>query len=249
MHKISPTWQVPNNVHSFTTTRIGGVSHAPFDSFNLATHVGDEKSAVEINRTLLVQQGKLPQLPLFLNQIHSTKVINLPYQNTNSTPDADAVYTNQPKQVCVVMTADCLPILLTNQQGNEVAAIHAGWRGLCDGVIEATVNKFQCQPQQIIAWLGPAIGKTAFQVGAEVKQQFIQQDPQAEKAFERDKSAVENEQKFLADLYLLATQRLNRLGISTISGGDYCTYNQKEYFFSYRRDKQTGRMASLIWFD
>lgn len=249
MHKIVPNWQVPTNIHSFTTTRLGGVSLPPFDSFNLAIHVGDAKNSVEMNRSLLVSRENLPQRPLFLNQTHSTNVITLPYPHSTPPPEADAVYTCTPKQICVVMTADCLPILLTNQQGNEVAAIHAGWRGLCDGVIEETINKFQCPPAQIIAWLGPAIGPLAFQVGEEVRQQFIQQDPQAQQAFCRDKTEAGYRQKFLANLYLLARQRLNRLGINAISGGEYCTYQQKQYFFSYRREGQTGRMASLIWFD
>ncbi|MFZ7165753.1 peptidoglycan editing factor PgeF [Avibacterium avium] len=244
MDALKPNWAAPANIHAFTTLRQGGVSQAPYDSFNLGDHVGDDKNSVKTNRTLLVEQFHLPQFPLFLNQTHSTRVIRLPYDGNNL--DADAVYTNQPNQVCLVMTADCLPVLFTNQQGTEVAAAHAGWRGLCDGVLEQTIQQFQAEPQEIIAWLGPAIGQKSFQVGEEVRQQFIAQDPNAAQAFVPD--SIE-QGKYLADLYHIARLRLNKLGISQISGGEHCTYLEKTAFFSYRRDKQAGRMASLIWFE
>ncbi|THA10031.1 peptidoglycan editing factor PgeF [Rodentibacter pneumotropicus] len=244
MQAIFPNWQAPSNIYAFTTTRRGGVSVSPFDSFNLGDHVDDEKSAVKTNRTLLVEKFHLPHTPLFLTQTHSTKVIQLPYSGNNF--EADAVYTNQPHQVCTVMTADCLPVLFTTRQGNEVAAVHAGWRGLCDGVLEETVKCFQAQPQDIIAWLAPAIGPKAFQVGKEVVEQFMRTAPIAEMAFIADPSQQE---KYLGNLYQLATQRLNKLGITEISGGDHCTFNEGDLFFSYRRDGKTGRMASVIWFD
>ncbi|TGZ99945.1 peptidoglycan editing factor PgeF [Rodentibacter pneumotropicus] len=244
MQAIFPNWQAPSNIHAFTTTRQGGVSVSPFDSFNLGDHVDDEKSAVKTNRTLLVEKFHLPHTPLFLTQTHSTKVIQLPYSGNNF--EADAVYTNQPHQVCTVMTADCLPVLFTTRRGNEVAAVHAGWRGLCDGVLEETVKCFQAQPQDIIAWLAPAIGPKAFQVGKEVVEQFMRIDPIAEMAFIADPS---QQGKYLGNLYQLATQRLNKLGITEISGGDHCTFNEGDLFFSYRRDGKTGRMASVIWFD
>ncbi|OOF71014.1 peptidoglycan editing factor PgeF [Rodentibacter caecimuris] len=243
MNQIIPNWSVPRSVQAFSTTRKGGVSLPPFNSFNLGDHVGDDKSAVKINRTLLVEQNVLPHLPLFLTQIHSTKVIHLPH--TEKDVNADAVYTNQPNQVCLVMTADCLPVLLTNKQGNEVAAAHAGWRGLCNGILEETVRQFRCTPNEIIAWLGPAIGPNAFQVGKDVVEQFVSIDPIAKQAFKIDSSQPD---KYLGNLYQLATQRLNALGIFQISGGEYCTFTEKERFFSFRREKQTGRMASLIWF-
>lgn len=244
MQAIHPNWQVPSNIHAFTTTRHGGVSLAPFDSFNLGDHVGDEKSAVKTNRTLLAEKFNLPHAPLFLTQTHSTRVIKLPYTGNNL--EADAVYTNQPNQVCAVMTADCLPVIFTTQQGNEVAAAHAGWRGLCDGVLEETVKCFQATPEDIIAWLGPAIGPTAFQVGMDVIEQFMAFDPIAEQAFQPDST---QEGKYLGNLYQIAKQRLNKLGITNISGGDHCTFNEKETFFSYRREGVTGRMASVIWFE
>lgn len=242
MDKIIPNWNAPKQIQAFTTVRNGGVSQAPFDSFNLGSHVNDNLADVMKNRELLVEKFQLPQMPLFLNQTHSTKVIRLPYTGTDL--EADAVYTNQPNQVCLIMTADCLPALFVSQGGKEIAAAHAGWRGLCDGVLEATVAEFECEPAQISVWLGPAIGPNAFQVGNEVIEQFCAFDPNAEEAFIEDGSTSG---KFLGNLYQIAKQRLNKLGIVNIFGGDHCTYTEKEHFFSYRRDKQTGRMASLIW--
>lgn len=244
MEFLKPDWKVAKNIKALSTQRRGGVSDAPYDSFNLGAHVGDVPSAVTANRLLLIQEGKLPQAPLFLNQIHGTDVLRLPGEE--SQPDADAAYSNQPGQVCVVMTADCLPVLFASETGDEVAAAHAGWRGLCDGVLEATVAQFTAARSQIHAWLGPAIGAQAFQVGSEVRSAFIQQDPNAAQAFKVDPADSE---KYLADLYLLATLRLNKLGINHIYGGEHCTFNEKERFFSYRRDGVTGRMASLIWFE
>ena len=248
INAIQANWQAPANIRAFTTTRTGGVSVAPFDSLNLGDHVNDNPQAVAQNRALLVEQFGLPQFPLFLNQTHSTKVLRLPLepQNTAQKIEADAVYSNQSKQVCLVMTADCLPVLFCNAKGDEVAAAHAGWRGLCDGILEQTVAQFACPTNEIQAWLGPAIGNTAFQVGREVVEQFIAQDPQAAQAFRADPNAPD---KFLGDLYQIARQRLNKLGIRQISGGQHCTYNESDKFFSYRRDKITGRMASLIWFE
>ncbi|MCK9047231.1 peptidoglycan editing factor PgeF [Haemophilus influenzae] len=244
MQVINPNWSVPKNIHAFTTTREGGVSLKPYFSFNLGDHLGDNKSAVKTNRTLLVEKFGLPQTPIFLTQTHSTRVLQLPYSGQNL--EADAVYTNVPNQVCAVMTADCLPVLFTTTSGNEVAAVHAGWRGLCDGVLEETVKYFQAKSEDIIAWFGPAIGPTAFQVGIDVVKQFVAVDEKAKLAFQPN--AIE-EGKYLGNLYQIATQRLNNLGITQIYGGNHCTFNEKEKFFSYRRDNQTGRMASVIWFE
>ena len=241
---IYPTWRAPSNVRALMTTRLGGVSEVPFDSLNLGDHVGDNENAVKRNRALLQNTHNLPQSPLFLTQTHSTRVLRLPYYGDDF--NADAAYSDQPNQVCLVMTADCLPVLLTNQQGNEVAAAHAGWRGLCDGVLENTVRQFRCEPAEIIAWFGAAIGENAFQVGRDVVDQFIAQDAKAESAFRRDPNAPE---KYLGNLYQLATQRLNHLGITQIYGGEHCTFSDRERFFSYRRDGKTGRMASLVWFE
>ncbi|MDG6330486.1 peptidoglycan editing factor PgeF [Glaesserella parasuis] len=242
MKKILPTWSVPDFVHAFTTTREGGVSQAPFDSLNLGDHVTDDLQSVQTNREILQEQGNLPHFPLYLTQTHSTRVLRLPYEQNDI--EADAVYTNQANQVCLVMTADCLPVLFCSKDGKEIAAAHAGWRGLCDGVLEATVAEFECKPENICVWLGPAIGPTAFQVGEDVIEQFCAFDPQAREAFVADEYISG---KFLGNLYQIARQRLNKLGITEIAGGDYCTYCDAEQFFSYRRDKVTGRMATLIW--
>ncbi|WP_018652246.1 peptidoglycan editing factor PgeF [Actinobacillus capsulatus] len=242
MKNITPNWHAPEHIHAFTTVRTGGVSQVPFDSFNLGDHVGDNPKDVQQNRQLLVEQFGLPHFPLFLTQTHSTRVIRLPYDGDNL--EADAVYTNQPNQVCLVITADCLPVLFCSKDGKEVAAAHAGWRGLCDGVLENTVVEFSCSPTEICAWLGPAIGSTKFQVGKEVMEQFCAFDPQAEQAFVADPTV---RGKFLGNLYQIAQQRLNKFGITEISGGEHCTVTEQERFFSYRRDKQTGRMASIIW--
>lgn len=242
MQNITPDWNVPKHIRAFTTVRTGGVSQMPFDSFNLGDHVGDNPKDVQGNRQLLVEQFGLPHFPLFLTQTHSTQVIRLPYDGDNL--EADAVYTNQPNQACLVMTADCLPVLFCSKDGKEVAAAHAGWRGLCDGVLENTVAEFACSPADICAWLGPAIGPKAFQVGKEVIDRFCAYDPQAKNAFIADPITSG---KFLGNLYQIAQQRLNKFGITEVSGGEHCTFTEQECFFSYRRDKQTGRMASIIW--
>ncbi|AAP96059.1 laccase [[Haemophilus] ducreyi] len=244
MKKLIARWQALPHIHAFTTVRQGGVSQAPFDSFNLAAHVGDNIENVMRNRQLLVERFNLPHLPLFLTQTHSTRVIRLPYWGDNF--EADAVYTDQPNQVCLVMTADCLPVFFCSQDGLEIAVAHAGWRGLCDGILENTLAEFSCAAAEIMVWLGPAIGPSAFQVGKDVVEQFCMFDANAESAFSPDPSTSG---KFLGNLYQIAIQRLTYLGIKHISGGQHCTYLEKQHFFSYRREGKTGRMASLIWRD
>lgn len=244
MSAIYPNWQAPKNIKAFTTVRTEGVSQVPFDSFNLGDHVGDLSEDVRHNRALLVEKFGLPQEPLFLTQTHSTTVIELPYLAEKV--EADAVYTKQANQVCLVMTADCLPVIFCNKEGTEVAAAHAGWRGLCNGILEETVTRFQSPASDIMAWLGPAIGPTAFQVGEEVVEQFCAFDPNARLAFLLDDTTSG---RFLSNLYQLAIQRLNKVGVQTIFGGEHCTYTEKDKFFSYRRDTQTGRMATLIWLE
>jgi len=237
---IIPNWQVPNNVKAYTTTRKGGVSIAPYDSFNLADHVDDNPEHVKINRQLLKTNLHLPNEPIWLKQVHSTTSVIANQENTGQC--ADAVYSYEKNTVCVVMTADCLPVLLTNQQGNMVAAIHAGWRGLAGGILETTLQQLNVISEDVIVWLGPAISGKAFEVGDEVRTAFIDFLPQAEHAFIPTRAG-----HWLADLYLLAKQRLNQQGITQIYGGEFCTYTDESRFYSYRRDKQTGRMASLIW--
>ena len=237
---ILPDWPMPVTVKACSTTRDGGISEFPYDSLNLGTHVGDIATSVVANRQSLVKQAGLPQMPVWLEQVHGTRVLHLDGK-TVSDIQADAVYSRVTGQVCAVMTADCLPVLFCSSAGDEVAAAHAGWRGLCAGVLEQTLAQFNAGSSSIIAWLGPAIGPQQFEVGEEVKQAFIQIDAQSAAAFTPSGS------KYLADIYLLARLRLQAAGIHAIYGGDRCTVTEKQHFFSYRRDGITGRMASLIW--
>ncbi|SNY46578.1 conserved hypothetical protein [Arsukibacterium tuosuense] len=239
---LTPAWPAPVNVKAVSSTRPGGCSVGPFHSLNLGNHVGDDPAAVSYNRKLFQAIAKMPGQPGWLNQTHSTRCVTLSSGVTKAV-NADASFSQQPGLVCTVMTADCLPLLICNQAGTEVAAVHAGWRGLCDGVIENTLKLFS-HPANCLAWLGPAISQAAFEVGAEVRAAFMQQDPAAGRAF------VAGEQgKWQADLYLLARQRLARCGVTAVYGGEHCTYQQARDFFSYRRDGQTGRMATAIWLE
>lgn len=252
---IYPYWPAPKNVHAFTTTRIGGISTASFDSLNMGSKTGDILDNVIENRNRLIQTEQIPSEPYWLNQTHSTTVLDIskiklqpPTGNiyNNPLPEADASYTGQAKQVSVVLTADCMPVLFCSIKGNEIASAHAGWRGLCNGILEKTAEKFACPFTEIIVWLGPAISARKFEVGIDVKEQFEFADPKARDAF---KLINQTEQKYLADLYLIAKQRLNALGITKIFGGDYCTFTEQDKFYSYRRENITGRMASMIWFE
>ena len=237
-----PDWPVPSHIKSMQTLRSGGKSEGKYNSFNLATHVNDEINAVHLNRDLLNQY--LPSAPYWLNQTHSVDVLKLPSPMLNG----DASYTIDKNKVCVVQTADCLPLLVTNMDGTIVAAIHAGWRGLLNGVIENTIEKMNISPNELLVWLGPAISQKHFEVGFDVKNSFCQKHIEAEKAFH-----LISEQKWLADIYALAKRRLNLCGVKQIYGGsvsdDYCTFANEVDYFSYRRDGITGRMASLIWID
>ena len=242
---IIPDWPAPANVHSLQTTRNGGVSTGPFASLNLGNHVQDDALHVAHNRQLLSQF--VPSEPVWLNQVHGIDVIDA--ANADCVPNADASFTTRHNTVCVTMTADCLPILLCDTAGTVVASIHAGWRSLCDGVIEATVAKILSTPNlkagHLMAWLGPAIGPSAFEVGSEVRAQFMAKDAQAEFAFQ-----PKGNEKWLGNIYSIATQRLNNLGVSQIYGGQqeqFCTFTDSARFFSFRRDNVTGRMATLIW--
>lgn len=238
---IKPTWNAPTNVHAFTTTRLGGVSEGVYQGLNLGDHVDDAPLAVARNRQLVGDVMQLPSEPLWLKQVHGIDV-----QHSGAAtcyPTADASVADSPKRVCVVMTADCLPVLFCNKTGTVVAAAHAGWRGLCDDVLEETIKTMGVDASEVMAWLGPAIGADAFEVGGEVREAFITKAAEAEQAF----TLAHAENKWLGNLYLLARQRLQALGVTDISGGDYCTYSDAERFFSYRRDGQTGRMGSFIW--
>ncbi|WHP32519.1 purine nucleoside phosphorylase YfiH [Trabulsiella odontotermitis] len=237
---IVPQWPAPQGVVACSSTRVGGVSLPPYDSLNLGAHCGDDLAHVEENRARMFAAGGLPSEPVWLEQVHGKEVLTLT-GGTYDSKRADAAYSHIPGQVCAVMTADCLPVLFCNRAGTEVAAAHAGWRGLCAGVLEETVACFADLPENIMAWLGPAIGPDAFEVGPEVRDAFMAKDANADRAF---RPAGE---KYYADIYQLARQRLANVGVEQVYGGDRCTFSQKDDFFSYRRDKITGRMASFIW--
>jgi YfiH family protein len=243
---LIPDWPAPACVRAVISTRSGGVSRPPFHSLNLGEHVGDDPAAVAENRRRLAAAARLPAAPVWLNQVHGTRVLDCarPGESPGESREADASITGQPGQVCVVMTADCLPLLLCNRAGSRVAAVHAGWRGLADGVIEAALAGFDDPVEQLLAWLGPAIGPDAFEVGPEVRERFLQDDPQADGAFRPGRPG-----HWLADIYRLARLRLRRAGVGFIGGGDYCTVTDDRRFYSYRRDGMTGRMASLIWIE
>lgn len=236
---ITPDWPAPKNVRALSTTRHGGLSTGNYAALNLATHVGDALSAVLQNRERLAQH--VPTEPLWLTQVHGTDVVD----GLNAGPEtqADACVVHMRQRVCAAMTADCLPVLFCDTHGQVVAAAHAGWKGLAAGVLENTVKAMQCPPGTILAWLGPAIGPQAFEVGDEVRGAFMAYDSAAALAFEPAPGG-----KWRADLYMLARQRLAVLGVTQVYGGGYCTFTERDTFFSARRDgTQTGRQASLIW--
>ena len=244
-HWLTPNWAAPTNIRAVCTTRHGGVSAPPFASLNLGDHVGDDPYAVARNRMIVGDVLQLPTEPLWLQQVHGVDVCGMDVGTCY--PQGDASVAFRKNQVCVVMTADCFPVLFCDKAGTRIAAAHAGWRGLEAGVLEQTLQRMDCPATEVMAWLGPAIGAQAFEVGDEVRAAFIQHDPAAASAFQPSDAAG----KWLADIYQLARQRLQRAGVSVsaISGGDFCTYSDAERFFSYRRDGQTGRMACLIWMD
>jgi YfiH family protein len=245
---ITLNWPAPKNVKALQTTRLGGVSVSPYSSLNLGAHVQDDPMAVAKNRQLL--SPYLPSQPVWVNQVHGVDVIDA--ATSTCVQNADASFTTKANVVCVTMTADCLPVLLCDKKGTVVAAVHAGWRGLCDGVIEAAVNKMQVSPSDILVWLGPAIGPDAFEVGIDVREQFIEKDSQAALAFKSINHQDSND-KWLCNLYLIAQQRLNNIGVTQVYGAsvneDFCTYTDEARFFSFRRDNVTGRMASMIWLE
>lgn len=235
---ILPDWPAPPNVKSLMTTREGGVSSAPWASLNLGDHVGDDPAHVAANRARL--RAQLPAEPGWLRQVHSARVAEL---GRDANPEADASFTREQGQVCAVLTADCLPVLFCDRAGSVVAAAHAGWRGLADGVLEATVAAMQVPPGEILAWMGAAIGPRAFEVGDEVREAFIRRHAEAAAAFVPQPAPG----KWLADIYQLARIRLGHAGVQAVYGGGRCTFSEAERFYSYRRDGVTGRMASLVW--
>jgi YfiH family protein len=237
---IVPEWPVPARVRALITTRVLGSSGGSYAGLNLGEHVGDDARAVTQNRAVL--RRFLPAEPIWLKQVHGTRVVRAepPFRGA----EADASFARAPGEVCAVLAADCLPVLLADAKGTVVGIAHAGWRGLAAGVIENLVQAMGVAPESLIAYLGPAIGAKAYEVGADVFDAFVTADPQARLAF-----AAGRPGKFLADLNLLARQRLDRLGCNNIHGGALCTYTDADRFYSFRRDGTTGRMASLVWIE
>jgi len=240
---LFPHWPAPDNVHAVSTLRSGGVSTGSYQGLNLGEHVGDAPDCVNENRRRLQQALQLPSAPVWLSQVHGTTVIDAARPGiTSENPQADAALTGEPGIVCAVLTADCLSLLFCDRQGTHVAAAHAGWRGLADGIIERTFEALGVPATELLVWMGPAIGAEVFEVGAEVRERFIRHDPASRQAF-----VPADQGRYLADITLLARQRLQGLGVDAIYGGQWCTYTQPQAFYSYRRDGVTGRMASLIW--
>lgn len=237
---LQPDWPAPVNIHAATTLRTGGVSKGQYTSLNLGTHVGDELESVARNRQIIRTLLNLPSEPVWLSQTHSNLAIEATM--TASLQQADASFARRSGVVCAVMTADCLPVLVCSEDGDEIAAIHAGWRGLLDGVIGNTIAALQSR--NLLVWLGPAIGPECFEVGNEVKTAFVSKSSDYETAFTQ-----RGQDKWLADIYQLARINLAALGIDKVYGGNFCTVLDDKRFFSYRRDKVTGRMATLIWRD
>jgi len=245
LEMLQADFNIPG-VHAGTTTRKGGISQAPYHALNLATHVGDEDSAVAVNRERLEQALALPSRPCWLEQIHGKQVCRMKTSHQGLT--ADGSYTDTPGIVLAVLTADCLPVVLASHNGDEVAVVHAGWRGLAAGVIESGLQQFSCEPSDIKAWLGPSIGEQNYEVGHQVYDAFVSIDAQYQTAFASSRPG-----HWHANLYTLASQRLQQAGVKQIMGGGktatWCSYEQDDQFFSYRRDGDTGRMATLAWIE
>ena len=245
---VAADWPAPASVRACVTTRAGGCSLAPWESLNLAMHVGDEPRSVQRNRERVAMQLRLPCTPQWLEQVHGSTVVDA--RDDGATRLGDAVYTDLPGIVCAVLTADCLPVMLCDRDGCEVAVVHCGWRGLAAGVLRAAVARFRASGDAVIAWLGPAIAQQAFEVGAEVREHFLdaaRDDLRHAGVNAAFVPAPGRPGKFHADLYALARSELATIGVTAVYGGGFCTHSEPSRFFSYRRDGRTGRMASLIW--
>ncbi|WED44092.1 peptidoglycan editing factor PgeF [Legionella cardiaca] len=240
MTKLYANWKAPANIHGLTTSRCEGFSQPPYDKNNLALHVGDSIADVSLNRQQLSTELGLSMEPAWLEQIHSNLCVCVD-EEPNRT--ADAAITRNPGQPLAILTADCLPILLCNQEGNEIAAIHAGWRGLVNGIVENTISKMQSSPSQLMAWIGPAICQSCFEVGDEVLQIYESRYTFSPQDFRR------KGEKWHANLPKLAERVLNNADVLAVYQSNACTFEQNNKFYSYRRQPQTGRMATLIWFN
>jgi len=234
---LVPDWPAPANVRAFVTTREGGVSEGEFASMNLGIASGDDPARVHRNRDIL--RTYLPSDGPWLRQVHGTQVVDLDREGERT---GDACVTRTPGRVAGVLTADCMPLFLADVHGRVVAAAHAGWRGMAAGVIESTLDAMAVPAQEVVAWMGPTIGPDAFEVGPEVREAFVATDKDAGEAFRPHVPG-----KFMADLYTLARRRLQRAGVTRIHGGGFCTFHERDRFFSYRRVKASGRMGSFLW--
>jgi polyphenol oxidase len=239
---LTPHWPAPRGVRAAFTLRTGGVSAPPFDSLNVGAHLGDADTCVAENRKRVREHLSLPAEPAWLEQVHGTDVIELKEEEPHR--PADAVITRRPGRVCVVQVADCLPALFAARDASVIGVAHAGWRGLAAGVLEATVSRLGVPAAQLIAWLGPAISAEHFEVASEVRAAFVAQDAGAADALTANARG-----RWQCDLAALARRRLAALGITAVSGGAWCTYADRERFFSFRRDGRCGRMAALIWLE
>ncbi|MGH8318100.1 MAG: peptidoglycan editing factor PgeF [Steroidobacteraceae bacterium] len=240
---ILPDWPVPAGVRAAFTLRTGGISRAPFDTFNIATHVGDDSHAVAENRRRLRDGLELPAEPAWLEQVHGHRVVDLDRQaSSDALGPADAALTRTRDRICAIQVADCMPVLFAAADGSAVGAAHAGWRGLAGGVLEAAVRAMNTPAGELLAWLGPAIGPAHFEVGEEVRAAFLAADAGASAAFRPNARG-----RWQCDLYALARRRLAALGVGSLHGGGWSTYADPGRFFSYRRDGRCGRMAALIW--
>ncbi|PJE80376.1 Laccase domain protein YfiH [invertebrate metagenome] len=238
-----PQWPVPSHIRSFVTTRCGGFSQGNYQSFNLGLSSGDNPKDVRLNREKMQSDWDWKQPPLWVRQVHGTKVVYA--SEDDHTIQADGVWTDKQQTVCLILTADCLPVLLCHKTGSCVAAVHAGWKGLAAGVLESALHLLPDTPDNMMAFLGPAIGPACFEVGPEVRDTFLAEVPESEKAFIAGKG-----DRWQADLYHLARLRLEKNGLTAIYGGDCCTFTEEERFYSYRRDgKLSGRIASAIWLE
>lgn len=245
---LIPDWPAPTNIRAAVSTRVGSVSHIEYASFNLASHVGDNADAVDANRKTLLESLQLPEQPVWLTQVHGVDVLRHDGETLIKTLcEYDACYSNQPDKVCAVLTADCLPVLFCSRDGVEVAAAHAGWRGLVDGVLATTLDAFSCSRDDILAWLGPAIGPASFEVGKDLYERFLSQwQAYGEKAVAAC-FVAHSQEHWLCDIYALARLQLDVLGVTAVYGGGEDTCADWQRFYSFRRDGDTGRMASLIW--
>jgi polyphenol oxidase len=241
MRIISPCLAFPTTVRAFTTTRIAGTSRGEFRGLNLALHVGDDVASVSENRRIVEDAQNLPGTPRWLNQVHGTRIVNAHEIDEPDIPAADGYYTDRVGVVCAVMSADCLPIIITDDLGQEIANIHAGWKGLMEGIVPSAIERFRAPAARLIAWIGPGISVDAYVVDSDFRDQFVSKNEAFEQAFRHDLGG------WHADLYLLAEYQLREMGVATVSRYQGCTYGDPTQFYSYRRDGVTGRMATLAW--